>query len=296
MNPDIFAEWFRLQERRVVQTQSTYWVEMGPYAYQAFPYHWTIEPNPEELNQLFKRYHALGLRYSLPPISNSGQASYHVVFTDRHYPLEKLKKKARYDVRKGLGLICIEPVPLHRLAAVGWDMRAETLARQGRVKAESAVIWRRICESAAALPGFESWMAYHGDEPAASLIAFTCGECCSILFQQSLTAYLPKRVNHALLYVFTNAVLSQPGNMWIFYGLKSLDAPPGVDQFKFRMGYLAKPVRQQVDFNPKVKFLINPTSYKMVTWLHHSFRHDARLAKVYGMLRSYLQSRINAAQ
>jgi hypothetical protein len=293
LDPETFAEWFRRQGKRVACTESTYWVESGPRAYQAFPYHWTVDPPAEELSQVFMDSRALGLRYSLPSGSPGGAASYHVVFTAHQYPLDALGKKARHDVSKGLEVLRVEPLPLHRLAAEGWEMRAETLARQGRMRAESQATWRRMCESAADLPGFESWAAYNNHLPVASLITFTCGDCCSILYQQSQTSHLRFRVNHALLYVFTNAVLSRPGELWIFYGLQSLDASPSVDQFKFRMGYQAKPVRQRVEFSPRLKFIITPASHKLVAWLHRSLPADARLAKVEGMLRFYLQCKVH---
>ena len=66
MNAEIFAEWLRRQGYRVVRTASSYWFEVSARVYQAFPYHWVIEPSEEELSRLLTEHHAIALRYSTP--------------------------------------------------------------------------------------------------------------------------------------------------------------------------------------------------------------------------------------
>ena len=291
MIADSFAEWLLRQGHKVIQTESSYWVESGPRIFQAFPYHQVINPPIDELNSLLTRNQAIGLRYSTLWNEPVGMASYHVTFTGREYPLVSLPKKARHDVQRGMNAASIEPISFERLASDGWRLRADTLQRQGRIGAETQAWWQNLCQSADGLPGFETWAAIVNGQLAASLIAFTNGDCCSILYQQSRTEYLSLGVNNALTFVFTDDVLKRPGQPWIFYGLHSLDAPPSVDEFKFRMRYTAKPVRQRVVFHPWLAPLFNSASYAALRGLLHLMPGNPTLTKTEGMVRFYLEGK-----
>jgi hypothetical protein len=289
MNADVFAQWIRQQGHNVVRTASSYWHSQGPHVYQAFPYHWVVEPAQHELNSLLQEQKAIGLRYSTPCHAPVGKISYHVVYEGEAYRLEDLPKKARHDVRKGLACVSIEPISFSRLATDGWGVRAETLERQGRSGAESQAWWQRLCTSAEDLPGFEAWGALVEDQLAASLIAFTCDDCCSILYQQSRTDFLSQGVNNALTYEFTREAVARPQIGRIFYGLHSLDAPESVDQYKFRMRYVARPVRQRVVFHSWLSPLFNQITHSMLRKVVQKRPSNAQLAKTEGMVRFYLE-------
>jgi hypothetical protein len=288
---EIFAEWLRRQGHHLLKTSSSYWYDIVPRVYQAIPYHRLVTPPDEELRQLLIQNKAIGLRYSTAMDGLSGSVSYHVVYAGRDYTLDDLTKKARYDVRKALKRVGVEPIPFERLASEGWPLRADTLSRQDREGAESREWWERLCRSADGLPGFEAWAAIAGGKLVASLLAFACDDCCSILYQQSRTDYLTVGVNNALTYVFTNQVLQRPGITCLFYGLHSLDAPPSVDQYKFRMNYKARPVRQRVVFHPWLAPLFNRASHAAARQLLRWRPGNPTLAKAEGMLRFYLEGR-----
>lgn len=289
MNVDIFAEWLRRQGHHVIQTESSYWHSQGPRIYQAFPYHRQILPTQDELNRLLVENRAIGLRYSTPVTAMEGAVSYHVIYDGEDYELKSLSKKARYDVRTGLKHVAVEPISFERLAQEGWRMRFETLQRQGRVGAEDASWWAKLCLTAKDLPGFEAWGAIATGKLVASLLAFSCDGCYSILYQESLTEYLRKGVNNALTYVVTNQAIKRPDITRIFYGLNSLDAPASVDQYKFRMNYSAQPVRQRVVFHPRVAPLFNPASHAALKQLQRLRPGSPFLAKAEGMVRFYLE-------
>jgi len=292
MNAEAFANWFRHQGYHVIRTPSSYWYRIGPRIYQAFPYHWIIMPSEEEIKNLLMDNRAIAVRYSTPVDANAGVISYHVTYEKRDYSLVTLPKKARHDVRRGMDAASIEPISFARLGGEGWLLRADTLQRQGRVGAETLEGWQNLCQSAHGLQGFETWAAIVNSQLAASLIAFTSGDCCSILYQQSRTEFLPLGVNNALTFIFTNEILKRPGNHWLFYGLHSLDAPPSVDEFKFRMGYTAKPVRQRVVLNPYLRPLFNSASHAVLRAGLRLRPGNPTMAKAEGMLRFYLQGRL----
>jgi hypothetical protein len=293
MNADTMAEWMRRQGLRVVCGAGSYWVEVVPHIYQAFPYHWLIRPDDNELKEMHRSLRAAGMRYSAPLDSPEGMVSYHVVHSGKDYSLDHLPQKARYDVRKGLGSFKVEPMSLGRLAAEGWELRHETLIRQRRTQAEPRCWWERLCLSADGLPGVECWGAtdIRTGKLVSSLFAFTCDNCFSILYQQSRTDSLRLGVNNVLLFIVTQEVLKRREINEIFYGLHSLDAPPSVDAFKFRMGFRAKPVRQRVVFHPWLTPFVLRLGHRAVRRLLRLKPEHPLFAKAEGMLRFSIEGK-----
>jgi len=291
MNADIYAEWLRRQGHHVIRTPSSFWYEIGPRVYQAIPPHWLISPPQQELHHLLTQNKAIGLRYSTALDSSSGAVSYHVVYEEPEYKLSDLSQKTRWTVRRGLKNVSVEPISFSRLASEGWLLTVETLGRQGRVGAESQHRRESLCRSADGLPGFEAWAAIADGKLVASLLAFTCDDCCIFLYLQSLTEYLKKRVNNALVYVFTSEALQRPGITCLFCGSQSLDAPASVDEFKFHMNYTAKPVRQRVVFHPCLAPILNQTCHAATRLLKRWWPSNRTLSKAEGMLRLYLEGK-----
>jgi hypothetical protein len=289
MTPDTIAEWFRWQGNRVVHTTSSFWVQVGPRVLQAIPYHWIIRPTEEELTELLHQERAVALRYSTPWEMSQGMASYHAVYEQRSYGFENLGRWARKNVRRGLKNCTIEPVPLELIAQDGWDLQVDTLNRQGRHFKLDRSSWERMGRAAGDLPGFDGWGAFVDGSLAASVITLQVDDCAYMLYQQCLRQFLPRHVNNALSFMVTQALLARPGVRTILYGLHSLDAPSSVDEFKFRMGYTAKPVRQRVVFHPMLRPFFNPTSHALLKHACSLRPGDPILAKTEGMLRFYLQ-------
>ncbi len=287
MNRDTFAEWLRRQGYPVIRTASSHWFRIGG-CYQACPYHELITPDEEEIREILQVHRAVAVRYSAPFDAPVGAASYHVVYEEKDYDLSGLTKKARYDVRKSLALHSAGPIELARLAEEGWQLRRETLLRQGRIGAETAGWWRKLCLSAEGLEGFEAWAVSSPEQMAASLLAHTCGDCCSILYQQSRSDLLRLGVNNALTFAFVSQALQRPGVRRVFYGHQSLDAPAGIDRFKFRMGFKAKPVRQRVEFNRWLRPWAGRPTARLARRLADWSGNDS-LGKAAGMLRLFIE-------
>ena len=155
---EIFAEWLRRQGATVLQTPSTYWYESVPRVYQAFPYHWLIDPDKQEVASMFAKG-ALAIRYSTPMDSQVGAPSYHVVYEQSEYDIATLTSKARNHVKKGLSVAAVEPISFDRLASEGWELRWDTLVRQGRQRAGNERWWKKLssgCCRTASLRGLGS--------------------------------------------------------------------------------------------------------------------------------------------
>ena len=292
MNPEIFAEWFRQQGRQVVRTPSSYWVNQGSRAFQAFPYHWEIEPNRCERDELLKRHKAIALRYSTPLRAESGYASYHAIMEDAAYDLTSLGKRTRKNIRRGLDFSRVEPISFERLSEEGFLLQLDTMERQGRKADLDHNKWKTLCLTARDLPGFEAWGALVNGVLAASALIFQMDDWYYILYQQSLRRYLPENVNNALTFTITQSLINRPGTKSVFYGLHSLDASASLDEFKFRMGYQAKPVRQRIVFHPWLGSFGNDVSHSLTQRLLSHLPGHPILSKAEGMLRFYLEGKL----
>ena len=292
MKVENFAEWLRKNGHTVIQTQSSYWYDAGPRVMQAFPYHWLIAPEADELRTLLVKHNLLALRFSCPLDSPEGMISYHAVYEEPDYTLELLDRRSRQNVNKGLNHCTVEPIPFQRLADEGWQLENDTLDRQAREGRHDEKSWKNLCLAAAEIPGFEAWGALVNGKLAASMLTFQQSDCCEMLYQQCRREYLNERVNNALTYTVTQTMIRRSGIKSIFYALHSLDAPPNVDEYKFRMNFRAKPVRQRVVFHPLISLFANNVSFKLVDALQKKNQKSHTFAKAKGMLKFHLQGKL----
>jgi hypothetical protein len=293
MNAEIFAEWLRRQGYHVIRTVSSYWYEAGSRVYQAFPYHWVIQPAEDEILGLLRRHHAIALRYSAPVNSLPGKISYHAIYDQSAYTLEGLDRRSRQNIRTGLKSCSVEPVTFQQLAEEGWCLEVDTATRQGRKPALSQRAWCRRYLAAADLPGFEACGALVEGRLAASLLTFQMNDWSEFISQQCHHDYLCARVNNALTFVVTQTMVNRPEIRSVFYTIQSLNAPVSVDEFKFRMGFIPRPVRQRVAFHP----LAPPAAIKYAHSLLAKYlkRSPESLfcSRAEGMLRYYLQGTLS---
>jgi hypothetical protein len=285
LNADIFAEWFQGQGQSVVRTKSSYWVENARHIYQAFPYHWIISPDDDEISDFLVSHSSIGLRYSTPLESQNGLISYHAVLENKQYDEYSVSKWSRKNIRRGLKNCQIRQIPFKLVAEDGWELQKDTLSRQGRKVSLTQDEWRRRWEVASELPGFEAWGAFSSNKLVASVVTFLMDDCCYMLYQQCLGAYLKDHINNALSYFVSYRMIRQPLIKSILYGLHSLDAPPSIDEFKFRMGYYPKIVRQRVVFHPRIRKAFNPLSLKLTQAMLVFFPGVEFLSKAEGMMR-----------
>jgi hypothetical protein len=290
MNADIFAEWMRRQGRQVIRTRSSYWYSAGPHALQAFPYHWLISPSQEEIQGLMQAHGVISLRYSTLLNSSTGKVSYHIIL---HNPfrLDMLEAEACNSVKHGLRSCKVEQISFQRLATEGWSLQRDTLDRQNRLRSMTQATWECICRSAAVLPGFEAWAAVSGGELAAALITCQIDNTWCVPYELSHRRFLNDRVNHALLYRVSTNLLARENVEGIFFTVQSLDAPITADDVKLRMGLIAKPVRQRVEFHRWLQPVATPTTHRLFRHLLQQDSGNHLIAKTEGMLRFYLEGK-----
>jgi len=287
MNADTFAEWLRRQGHKVIRTASSYWYDAGPRVLQAFPFHWLIEPTDKEIRNLMLRRGIAAMRYSAPLTASSGAVSYHVELRGP-YNLDMLRSQARNGVRRGLNRFKVERIPFERLAEEGWNLQADTLERQGRSKSMSLTEWQRICRAAEGLPGFGAWGATCEGELAGALLTARIDSMYCVPYALSHSKFLREHVNNALFYSASCDMLACEGVSGIFFTVQSLDAPESVDEFKFRMGLTAVPVRQPVVFNPLLLPFATRRAHALLVKLLARHPSSPIVAKAEGMVRFHL--------
>jgi hypothetical protein len=285
MTPDIYAEWLRRQGHKVIRTASSYWHSEGWRVYQAFPYHWLIQPSVQEERELMSEHGAAALRYSMPSIPQPETDGYHVVYAGRDYDMDVLGSWARKNVRRGLRSCTVSQIPFSRYIEEGWALRVDTLARQQRRLPETRNDWHKKNSAALGLEGFEVWAAEVNHELAATLLTFQMDGWGYMLYQQCHRDYLREHANNALSFEVTQNLIRRPNIQGIFYGMRSLDAPASVDEFKLRMGYEARPVGQRVVFHPALAPLVNHFTHRAAKSLAALNQASRFLAKAEGMLR-----------
>ncbi|MGH9954931.1 MAG: hypothetical protein ACRD39_04640, partial [Nitrososphaeraceae archaeon] len=181
---------------------------------------------------------------------------------------------------------------MDRLAQEGWKLQEDTLKRQHRIGILNETQWQRLCLATKGLLGFEAWAAIVQGELGASILTARVDDTYYMLYPQSHSQYVNYHVNNTLSYAVSNELLSRDGVRRIFYGLHSLDAPASMDEFKFRMGYRAKPVRQRIVFHPWLSRFFNRGSHAVVHQLLRWKPSLPALAKVEGMIRFYLDGKL----
>lgn len=290
MNAEVFSEWLRRQGHKIYRTPSSYWYNAGPRVLQAFPYHWIITPDVEEIHSLMIKHGILALRYSAPPDHREGKISYHIVLHNC-YDLPTLKAKARNSVKRGLEHFTVEPVAFERLAGEGWILQKDTLLRQNRLQSMSQKQWEILCHSATDLPGFSAFAALSEGRLAGALIVCRIDDVFAVPYATSHSRYLSEHVNNALFFTVCCKLLKQEGINSIFFTLQSLDAPAQVDDFKLRMGFESKLVRQNVAVHPFLKPFINTSFYSLNRKLLKHYPANPLLNKSEGILRFHLEGR-----
>lgn len=295
MNSEIFAEWMRRQGHQVYRTASSYWYDAGPRVLQAFPYHWLITPDEKEIRDLMLRHGIAALRYSTPLDFSNGMVSYHVVL-HKPYELGMLRSQARNGVKRGLEHFKVEQISFERLTTEGWVLQQDTLARQDRLRSMTREEWERLCRSADGLPGFEAWAALSNNELAGAVIICRIDDVFNVPYAMSHSRFLGDHVNNAVFYSISREMLEREGVSGVFFTVQSLDASANVDEFKFRMGFEPKAVRQRVDFHPFLNPFATPTVHAWTRKLLQRDPSNPVLAKAEGMLRFHVEGKLRIVE
>ena len=262
-----FAEFWKIQGYRVLETASCFRYEIRPLAWMYLPYHRLVCLSWQERARLFVVGPAALIRY-LSPKAGAGRSGGVFLCEDRNYDLASLEHKARNQTRRGLERCRIERVDFGFLARVGTELNFQTSQRQGRPRdIMSQSEWQRYCAAAERLADFMAWAAFCDGRLAAFAVTALIEDHYSILWQSSATELLAAYPNNALIYTITSHALTQPRVKYVSYGLQSVESTPGLDRFKLSMGFRLLPAQDRVEFNPPLRIPLKLGCGRLVRWI-----------------------------
>jgi hypothetical protein len=290
MNAETFKEWLQRQGHKIYKTHSSYWYDAGPRVLQAFPYHWLIKPDDNEIHTLMLKHRIIALRYSAPPDYHKGKMSYHIV-QKNCYNIDMLKQQTRNGVKCGLKNFSVKPITFERLAREGWVLQEDTLARQNRLGSMKQNEWELLCKAAEDLPGFETFAAVKNEVLAGAVIVCRIDDIYSVPYAMSHCRFLHDHVNNALFYSVCCELLKRENVNKVFFTVESLDAPEHVDEFKLRMGFEAMAVRQCVEIHPYLEPFVVPAVHVLTRQLLQHSPTNTQLSKAEGILRFFFEGK-----
>lgn len=281
-----YADFLGRLGHRVVPTHSAYWYDASRYVYLSAPSHRLYEPGPDELREVIRQPGCLGARFAAP-LATNGKLSYQIVCDDPSYGLETLSANVRSKVRRGLKRCEVGPVPFATLVHAGRKAHEDTLARQGRDGSWAGEKWDRFWSAAKATPGMEGWGAWCGEALAAFLVTVSFDDGVEFLLARSSNDSLGAYPNNVLIFHVTQEMLRRRQAPQITFGLESLEPVGPLDQFKFGMGFHARPLRQRVVFHPLLHALVRRRSLRnlFLRWSEWRGREAVFWRKVGGLLR-----------
>ena len=257
MNTNNYAEFLQIMGYRVLETKSTFWYEVNPFSYISFPFDRLINLDEEEVSNIWHRSNAMVIRY--PTFESSkGYKSYRLICDNKNYNLYSLSKKARNQTRRGLESCLVREIDFSYLVKHGEGLYISTLLRQGRnVPAGLSNYWKKYCETASKIVGFQAWGAFVEGQLAAFLIGFLMDNCFNVFIQRSAQRMLRHYPNNALVYTVTKDVLSREEINEISFGLEPLQLElEGLDHFKVSMGFKKCEIKQRVLFRPPLHGIV----------------------------------------
>ncbi len=250
------AGFWRRIGRRVVEVDGTHWYSQGPGVMTMLPDHGLAEPTHDSLVRVARRGRAAVVRYASRGEPTPGRGLF--VCADPAYDLGALHPKARSQTRAGLAHCRVERVAPAEVAEVGYGLNQDTWVRQGRsVRSLSAAYWGAYCRAADETDGFEAWVAYVGSQVGAYVLCACIDGAYTILFQGSATELLSSCPNNALTFCVTRDALSRRDVEFVSYGLRSVEATPGLDHYKQRMGFDIRPHREGLMVTPLLRHILS---------------------------------------
>jgi hypothetical protein len=260
-----FAEFFLRQGQRVIETKTCFWYSHRPFLYMSLPYYRAVSPSGSELARVLLGGPAAALRFPTDLDKGPNQIGI-LVCTDRDYDLGSLHKKSRTATRRGLESCKVEPFDFAYLAQHGHGLNEETFQRQGRsLQSMTEAQWRRFCEAASEMPGFEVWGAWvKGHLASFAVLAFVQG-WLFFQWESSATEYLPYNPNNALTFVVTKSKLSEPRVACVCYGAESAITVL-LDRYKLRMGYQRKVLGERIVLNPLLQPVLSLGGRRIIHW------------------------------
>jgi hypothetical protein len=271
MNVTNYREFLERIGHKVVESESGYWYDPGPRMFERIPAFSLACPSDSEVRNLFWRHGMLGIKY-YADLDHAGKESFLYVCEDSAYELSGLGRSSRRKVRAGLRNCQVRQIDFAYLHAHGMPANLDTMERQKRQEPlfGDPEHWKGFCQAGGQVEGALVWGAFVEQDLAAYTLGFVVDDYCVFIYQMSRSEHRPSFVNHALTYTATREALARPDIRFASQGHETVRNVSGLDDFKVRLGYKKRPLRQVFRFHPVVKpAVLNPISQMALGKLRH---------------------------
>ncbi len=246
------AELLERRGRRVSEAAGTWWasVDIGSRYFTSLPDQVSIKCRREDVQEFLRRENGALVRY--PSDGQAGLPCGAYVIQDREYAMQKLQKRTRNFVRRGLESCEVRPVERKELLVQGLELNLDTMARHGRRRPEfgDPQMWARTVEAVYTTKGSECWGAFVGDRLASYVMCCRDAGWEHLLIQMSRVELLKSYPNHAIDYYLIERAMSMPEVQGVCLGSLPLRQSEGLHNYKLRMGYEVLPQRAVVVVHP----------------------------------------------
>lgn len=246
------AELLNRRGRRVVEADGVWWanVDIDSRYFVSLPDQMCVNTSRENVHALLRRAGGLLARY--PTRQQAGLPCGAYVVQDRAYTLQKLQKRTRNFVRRGLESCQVRRVERSELLTQGLEVNLDTMARHGRMRPEfgDPKTWARTVEAVYVTKGAECWGAFVGDRLASYVMSCRDSNWEHLLIQMSRTGLLKSFPNHAIDYFLIERAMAIPGIHGVCLGSLPLCPGEGLHNYKMRMGYEVMPQEAAVVVHP----------------------------------------------
>ncbi len=257
------AELLERRGRRVVEAAGVWWtsVDIGSRYYTSLPDQLMIECSRDEAHDMLRRSGGLLARY--PSNEKAALPCGAYVIQDRGYALQKLQKRTRNFVRRGLESCTVRLVERQELLTQGIELNLDTMARHRRKRPEfgDPAVWAKTVDAVYRTRGSECWGAFVGDRLASYVMCCRDAGWEHLLIQMSRAELLKSYPNHAIDYFLIERAMANPEVEGVCLGSLPLRHSEGLHNYKLRMGYGVLPQGAALAMHP----LIEPVAKSRLT-------------------------------
>jgi hypothetical protein len=235
------------------------WLPGATAEQMRLPLSCTAPVSPEELSSVMKGRGVWVVSYLAEPDETHPANCFFYVCRDGAYSINKLKKRVRASIRKGLETLQVRLCTWDELARAGHAAYADTDVRHG-YPAPSLADFQRFVEHRRGNPFLDIWGAWAGDQLAGWLTVLKVDDWALFDAAKSATAFLGVSPNNALYYTITKTMMVDEKRHYVSSGLSTVQAgvnPLSLHRFKISMGHEAVPLRRVFVPHPLLGAFLN---------------------------------------
>ena len=286
VDPQHYATFLERIGHTVRHVGNDWWYDCSSRVYVNFPFHQDVDAANLNVRDVLKSDGLIARMCCLP---DQGVDSFRMMCYDKEYDFPSLRSRTRTQVRRGLEACSVERIEFSDLKRDYLPLQRATLERQGRTSEQvDRKYWDSYLDSAAAMPGTETWAAYVDGQMAAYLISFMIEDIANLCIVRSNTELLKSFPNNALVFRYMHEVLRRPEVRGVDYGMESVEGGgENLERFKTGMGFEREQCGQRIAFSHRIAPFMKPPVLKLFRPCVRTFLKNDTGRKLDGALNWY---------